>query len=260
MRKRVLGFTLIELMIVIAIIAIIAAIAIPGLLRARMSANEGSASASLRSLASAQASFAKAATVDQDQDGQGEYGTLNELTGTAVCRAKGAVGVAKVAVGDMSVAMAATAVTSNHGSGIAAKSGYYYHIYLPGVTVVSDQPQGAGLTGYDNLAATDENDSIQQQENRWICYSWPATFKSSGMRAFVCDQSAEVYASANTDGTAANLAVWDGTKTATTEPAYSDAMRNETGGTPDTIYWTNICVRDKTNAYLPDSHLWVPSQ
>jgi hypothetical protein len=37
-------------------------------------------------------------------------------------------------------------------------------------------------------------------------------------------------------------------------------MRNETGGTPDTIYWTNICVRDKTNAYLPDSHLWVPSQ
>ena len=40
------GFTLIELMIVIAIIAIIAAIAIPGLLRSRVGANETSASRS----------------------------------------------------------------------------------------------------------------------------------------------------------------------------------------------------------------------
>ena len=48
------GFTLIELMIVIAIIAIIAAIAIPNLLRARASANEGSAISSLRTLVTSQ--------------------------------------------------------------------------------------------------------------------------------------------------------------------------------------------------------------
>ena len=48
--KREQGFTLIELMIVVAIIAIIAAIAIPSLLNARKAGNEASAISSLRTL------------------------------------------------------------------------------------------------------------------------------------------------------------------------------------------------------------------
>jgi type IV pilus assembly protein PilA len=51
------GFSLIELLIVVAIILIIAAIAIPNLLRARISANESSAVASLRTLNTAQISY-----------------------------------------------------------------------------------------------------------------------------------------------------------------------------------------------------------
>ncbi|MGH9777112.1 MAG: prepilin-type N-terminal cleavage/methylation domain-containing protein, partial [Candidatus Acidiferrales bacterium] len=57
MRNREKGFSLIELLIVVAIILIIAAIAIPNLLQSRQRANETSAVGSLRTINTSEVTF-----------------------------------------------------------------------------------------------------------------------------------------------------------------------------------------------------------
>jgi type IV pilus assembly protein PilA len=83
--KKQKGFSLIELLIVVAIILIIAAIAIPNLLRSRMAANEASAVGSVRSINTAEVTYAAA------YPDTGYAALLTNLGGTAAACAPPAV-------------------------------------------------------------------------------------------------------------------------------------------------------------------------
>src|SRR6185312_14759573 len=73
------GFSLIELLIVVAIMLIIAAIAIPNLIRARVAANESSAVSSIRTIMTAEAAYALA------YPDVGYSAALTNLTGSPPC-------------------------------------------------------------------------------------------------------------------------------------------------------------------------------
>jgi prepilin-type N-terminal cleavage/methylation domain-containing protein len=100
------GFSLLELLIVVAIILIIATIAIPSLLRSRQAANESAAVAELRTINTAQITYLSSA--------QGNYGNITQLVtaGLLDSRFNGTVSGYNFTITSSGADYTATAVTS----------------------------------------------------------------------------------------------------------------------------------------------------
>jgi len=220
MRDR--GFTLIELMIVIAIIAIIAAIAIPNLLSARLSANESAAVATLRNIISAQSQFQTAARADENFNGIGEYGYFAEMSGAAGVRG-GAVIHPSVLSGSF---------RSANANGVVSRAGYRFILSLPSAAGTPVPPSSMNLVDAD-LA-----------ETTWACYAWPENYGNTGNRTFFVNQTGEIVATDDPDYSgpdASGAPMTAGSAFAAPGPAASITGRIATGLTGrDGNFWKQV--------------------
>jgi prepilin-type N-terminal cleavage/methylation domain-containing protein len=134
MRKCQKGFSLIELLIVVAIILIIAAIAIPNLIRSRMSANEASAVASLRAINTGEVTY--------NNTYPGTFAMLSSLgPDGATCTTPASANACLI---DNLLANATSAST--------AKSGYMFNVTATAATYASEaepaNPSSTGTRGF----------------------------------------------------------------------------------------------------------------
>jgi prepilin-type N-terminal cleavage/methylation domain-containing protein len=199
------GFTLIELMIVIAIIAIIAAIAIPGLLSSQRASNERNASTSLKTLTSAEADFRS-----NDRDGNhvndfwtGNVAGLYTLTNAAVS------GATANSSTDPPIKLIELSLASADGDGTtppaggenlaltdfavsSAKAGYWYQAMIADLALGS-APEASYQTDTNGIP------NMGSVHNPWKYgfVSYPDS-QSAGKFAFIINESNTIFRSATT--------------------------------------------------------------
>lgn len=247
-RRLRAGFTLIELMIVVAIIAAIASMAVPKFLRSRLSANEAAAISTLRLLSTVQGQIRSQAAIDTDSDGTGEYGYLGELAGTAPMRIAGPGGpmAGVVGVDELDPNVIANAFGDVDPQSLVARSGYFFQIWLPG-------PSGGPVAGFAEAAGAGPGmgggapgpsgfPDPDNAENMWCCYAWPVNADSTGNRVFFINEEGSLWQFQNRGATpfsgTAKMPLFD--EAYTDEGDMASGVRiGVSGGNEDSI-WTPI--------------------
>jgi len=183
------GFTVIELVIVIAIIAIVASIVIPIALDARISANERDAMAMMKKIAVAQTACKEMQAIDTDNDGVGEYGMLDELSGFAPIRGT---------TSHIASALLPEAYPRPEYEAVVPRlrhSGYFFQVFLPrkdssgtwGITTAwIVGPSGIASGWIGTVPETFPDTDLSEQF--WCAYAWPAKFGETGKRVFFVNQ------------------------------------------------------------------------
>jgi len=209
MRKGKKGFTLIELMIVIAIIAIIAAIAIPGLLSSQRASNERNASTSLKTLTSAEADFR---ANDRDWNHVNDFWTadvkgLYTMTSAAVAGAVNSTTDPIIKLIELSVASAdADGATFANGENAdltsfavsSSKAGYWYQALL------TDNAYGtAAEATYKQDTAGTPTMGTCHNTSKFGFLSFPDS-QSAGKYVFVVNENNTIFRSATSGSVRTN--------------------------------------------------------
>jgi prepilin-type N-terminal cleavage/methylation domain-containing protein len=197
------GFTLIELMIVIAIIAIIAAIAIPGLLSSQRASNERNASTSLKTLTSAEADFR---ANDRDWNHVNDFWTydvkgLYTMTSAAVGGNSNATTDPAVKLIELSVASADTNGGDATGSTgevctlttfavPSPKAGYWYQALILDLAMTGTPDETYAL----DTGGTPAMGSIHNTSKFGFC-SYPDS-QSAGKYVFIVNENNTIFRSA----------------------------------------------------------------
>jgi len=230
----------VDLVIVFAIFVIVMGIAVPQILRSRLSANEEAAISTLRSLASAQAQLRASAEIDTDADGTGEYGYFGELSGATPLRisaggrpAHGVAGQDEIAPAILSSAFGEVA------GGVVERQGYRFQIWLPGAMADGRIPGVAeAATGGAEVPLPDPDHG----ELLYCIYAWPIEREQTGSRCFFTNQEGSLLECPNR-----GAAPYDG---AAKTPGFSEAftvagdmgsaLRIGTPGGADETVWTPV--------------------
>ncbi len=190
------GFTLLELMVVVAVIMIITSIAVPMMQGAKLSANETAALAVMRSIATSQAMVSATPQIDSDGDGAPEYGYFAELAGTVPARvsaggnpAAGAVGVDELLPSSLLAALGHVEVSE------IIRSGYVFQLWLPAASVAGVVAGVAeDATGGKTAAPFPDPDNC---EAMWCAYGWPLHAGRTGNIAVFVNQTGAIMETRN---------------------------------------------------------------